>query len=159
MGWFSFLVFLNPMASILQFWMVFCFGNHFLFESILAGCGLSGDTNKWMWDHAQLIPWLLANRSLIMKQSLIAWLMFLSTQALTSKYLFLSFLRNYFSCTSIKTIIGNGNLMKDFFAFVLLLTKCKSENKVWGKKRDLFKNWPLIKIPHFLSNPHETLPK
>ena len=24
------------------------------------------------------------------------------------------------------------------------------------KKRDTFKNWPLIKDPHFLSDPHET---
>ena len=38
MGGFSFLVFLNPWASILKFWMVFCFGYHFLFNSILAGC-------------------------------------------------------------------------------------------------------------------------
>ena len=38
MGGFSFLVFLNPWASILKFLMVFCFGNHFLFKSILAGC-------------------------------------------------------------------------------------------------------------------------
>ena len=31
-------------------------------------------------------------------------------------------------------------------------SKIKSEEK----KRDMFKNWPLIKNPHFLSNPHET---
>ena len=24
------------------------------------------------------------------------------------------------------------------------------------KKRDTFKNWPLVKNPHFLSDPHET---
>ena len=37
-GGFSFLVFLSPRVSILKFWIVFCFGNHFLFESIFAGC-------------------------------------------------------------------------------------------------------------------------
>ena len=39
-GGFSFFVFLNPWASILKLWMVFCFGNYFLFKSILAGCGI-----------------------------------------------------------------------------------------------------------------------
>ena len=39
MGGFSFLVFLNPWASILKFSMVFCFCNHFLFKSILVGGG------------------------------------------------------------------------------------------------------------------------
>ena len=38
MGGFLFFVFLNPRASILKFWMVSWFGNHFLFKSILARC-------------------------------------------------------------------------------------------------------------------------
>ena len=38
MGGFYFLVFLNPWALILKFWMVFCFGSHFLFKSIFAMC-------------------------------------------------------------------------------------------------------------------------
>ena len=32
--------FLNPWASILKFWIVFCFGNHFLFKSVLEGCDM-----------------------------------------------------------------------------------------------------------------------
>ena len=44
-------------------------------------------------------------------------------------------------CWHLKYFIGNRQL--------------KSEEK----KRDMFKNWQLIKNPHFLSNPHETLSK
>ena len=29
-------------------------------------------------------------------------------------------------------------------------------NKVWAKKSHTFKNWPLIKNPQFLTNPHKT---
>ena len=32
----------------------------------------------------------------------------------------------------------------------------KEDTKVWGKKRDTFKNQPLIRNPQFLSYPHET---
>ena len=32
-------------------------------------------------------------------------------------------------------------------------------SKVWGKKEDTFKNWPLMRDRHFLSYPHETLCK
>ena len=37
-GGFSFFVFLNPWASIVKFWIVFCLGKDFLFKSNLAGC-------------------------------------------------------------------------------------------------------------------------
>ena len=42
-----------------------------------------------------------------------------------------------------------GWIYENFFALI----KLKSEAK---KKRDTFKNWPLIKNPQFLSYPHET---
>ena len=32
----------------------------------------------------------------------------------------------------------------------------KEAVKVRGKKQDVFKNWPLIENPHFLSNLYET---
>ena len=34
---------------------------------------------------------------------------------------------------------------------------CHKFVKSEAKKRDTLKNWPLIKNPQFLSNPHETL--
>ena len=44
MGGFSFFVLLNPWASIVKFWIVFCLGKDFLFKSILAGCGAVPET-------------------------------------------------------------------------------------------------------------------
>ena len=38
MGEFSFFVFMNPWASIVDFWIAFCLGKDFLFKSSLAGC-------------------------------------------------------------------------------------------------------------------------
>ena len=32
------MVILNPRVSTLKVWIVFCFGNDFLFKSILTGC-------------------------------------------------------------------------------------------------------------------------
>ena len=60
-GGFLFLVFLNPWASILKFWMVFCIGNHFLFKSIWWGVYIkhlqTSNSKSWLlsavWFHVE----------------------------------------------------------------------------------------------------------
>ena len=54
---FSFFVFLNPWASMMNIWIVYCLGNNFLFNSILAGCG----TRIEIWQ-AQLSWLVLRNK-------------------------------------------------------------------------------------------------
>ena len=51
---------------------------------------------------------------------------------------------------------GQDPKSKQFQFSVSKATLHVTTNKVWGKKRDTFKNWPLIKNPQFLSYPHKT---
>ena len=47
-------------------------------------------------------------------------------------------------------IISHTSCIRFYFFLAALIVK------VWGKKQDTIKNWPLIEIPHFLSNHYET---